>query len=48
MSMMECSVCHSRADARQFQRCVDCGAALCDDCAERYGGMCMDCADDEQ
>ena len=45
MSMMECSCCHRRADARSFRPCGDCGAPLCDDCANEHEGLCPDCDD---
>ena len=48
MSMMECRNCHRIADARSFQRCCDCGAPLCDDCANRRDGLCDDCYDGER
>ena len=47
MAMMECSDCFRLADSRCFQRCVNCGAPLCDDCASRNHGLCEDCADCE-
>ena len=43
MAMMECKNCHRIADSRCFQRCTDCGAPLCDDCANSYEGLCRDC-----
>ena len=43
MYRMECSCCRKPADARSLQRCCDCGALLCDDCASRMGGLCRDC-----
>ena len=43
MSMMECKNCHRIADARCFRACSDCGAPLCDDCANEYAGLCRDC-----
>jgi len=48
MSRIECVCCHKLADARSFQRCCDCGAPLCDDCAIRTGCLCDDCDDGEQ
>ena len=45
MSMMECRNCHRIADSRSFQTCADCGAPLCDDCANNHEGLCMDCDD---
>lgn len=43
MPMSECQNCHRRADSRSFRYCVDCGAPLCDDCANTYAGLCPDC-----
>ena len=43
MSMMECKCCHKLADARCFRLCSDCGAPLCDDCANEHEGLCADC-----
>ena len=43
MSMMECSCCHKRMDARGFRLCADCGAPLCDDCANARRGLCFEC-----
>lgn len=43
MSMMECRCCHRMADARSFRLCNDCGAPLCDDCANDHEGLCPDC-----
>ncbi|MDO4865572.1 MAG: hypothetical protein Q4C10_03375 [Clostridia bacterium] len=43
MSMAECRSCHRVADSRSFRSCVDCGALLCDDCANEYDGLCPDC-----
>ncbi|MDD6884453.1 MAG: hypothetical protein PUD50_12175 [Eubacteriales bacterium] len=43
MSRIECSVCHQPADSRALTKCCDCGAALCDECAERCMGLCPDC-----
>lgn len=48
MAMMECSCCHRLADSRSFQRCCDCGAPLCDDCASRNDGLCNDCYDGDR
>lgn len=48
MSMMECSCCHRRADGRSFQKCSDCGALLCDDCASRTHGLCSECDNDDR
>ena len=45
MSMMECRNCHRLADARCFRLCSDCGAPLCDDCANEHEGLCRDCED---
>ncbi|MBR6766537.1 MAG: hypothetical protein IKM02_01160 [Clostridia bacterium] len=45
MSMIECRNCHRVADSRSFQTCSDCGAPLCDDCANNYEGLCPDCDD---
>ncbi len=45
MSMMECKNCHRIADSRCFQTCSDCGAPLCDDCANEHEGLCHDCDD---
>ena len=45
MSMMECRGCHRRMDARSFRLCCDCGAPLCDDCANQHEGFCPDCED---
>lgn len=47
MAMMECKNCHRIADSRCFQTCVDCGAPLCDDCANTGRGRCGDCDEDE-
>lgn len=47
MSMMECRNCHRRMDARSFRLCSDCGAPLCDDCANQSHGLCADCDEDE-
>jgi len=44
MSMIECSCCHCFADVRSFRCCSDCGAPLCDDCANISGGRCYDCS----
>ena len=43
MSMMECKNCHRLADSRCFRMCLDCGAPLCDDCANASDGRCGDC-----
>ena len=43
MPMAECRSCHKTADSRAFRRCNDCGAPLCDDCANEYAGLCPDC-----
>ena len=43
MPMAECRSCHNTADSRAFRRCNDCGAPLCDDCANEYAGLCPDC-----
>lgn len=43
MPMSECCSCHRRADSRAFRSCMDCGAPLCDDCANEYAGCCPDC-----
>ena len=43
MPMAECRSCHKRADSRAFRHCSDCGAPLCDDCANEYAGLCPDC-----
>ena len=43
MAMMECRSCHRIADSRGFQRCGDCGAPLCDDCANESDNRCPDC-----
>lgn len=43
MAMMECKNCHRLADARCFRLCGDCGAPLCDDCANEHEGLCRDC-----
>lgn len=45
MAMMECKNCHRIADSRCFRSCVDCGAPLCDDCANAASGLCGDCED---
>ena len=45
MSMMECKNCHRMADARCFRLCADCGAPLCDDCANASEGRCRECED---
>lgn len=44
MAMVECKDCFRRADARCFQRCICCGAQICDDCASRNFGLCGDCS----
>ena len=41
--MTECSSCHKIADAGSRRACADCGAPLCDDCANEYSGLCPDC-----
>ncbi len=43
MARLECSVCHQQADARALNRCRDCGAPMCDECAQRGMGLCPDC-----
>ena len=43
MPMAECRSCHKRADSRAFRHCSDCGAPLCDDCANEYSGLGPDC-----
>ena len=43
MPTTECRNCHRRGDARAFRACTDCGAPLCDDCANEYSGLCPDC-----
>ena len=43
MPTTECRNCHRRADSRAFRACTDCGAPLCDDCANEYSGLCPDC-----
>lgn len=48
MSMMECSCCHRLADSRSFRLCCDCGAPLCDDCANRSDCLCDECYDRER
>ena len=45
MAMMECRSCHRMADARCFRMCCDCGAPLCDDCANEHEGLCPECDD---
>ena len=45
MPMTECRNCHRVADSRSFRACNDCGAPLCDDCANEYSGLCRDCED---
>lgn len=45
MAMMECRDCFRLADPRSFQRCVNCGSLLCDDCAIRNHGFCEDCSE---
>ena len=48
MSMMECSCYHRIADSRSFRHCCDCGAPLCDDCANRTDCLCDECYDRER
>ena len=43
MASMECKGCHRIADARCFRTCRDCGAPLCDDCANTYRDRCPEC-----
>ena len=43
MPMTECRNCHKVGDSRSFRACADCGAPLCDDCANEYSGLCPDC-----
>ena len=43
MPTTECRNCHRRGDARAFRACNDCGAPLCDDCANASSGLCPDC-----
>ena len=43
MPMSECRSCHRTMDSRAFRSCADCGAPLCDDCANDYSGLCPDC-----
>ena len=43
MPMNECRNCHRVMDSRAFRSCCDCGAPLCDDCANEYSGLCPDC-----
>ena len=45
MPMTECRSCHRVADSRSFRSCVDCGALLCDDCANENRNRCFDCGD---
>ena len=45
MSMMECRNCHKIADSRGFRLCPECGAPLCDDCANYYRGVCFECGE---
>lgn len=47
MAMMECKNCHRLADVRSFRHCCDCGAPLCDDCANQHEGLCRDCEGDD-
>ena len=43
--MRECRDCFRLQDFRSFQKCVGCGALLCDDCAMRSHGYCEDCSE---
>ena len=47
MTWMECKSCHKIVDSRCFRACCDCGAPLCDDCANEYAGRCPECEDRE-
>ena len=48
MPMCECRSCHKVMDSRAFRACSDCGAPLCDDCANEYSGYCPDCEPEGQ
>ena len=43
MSMIECTCCHRIADSRAFRLCSECGAPMCDDCANDRDGLCVRC-----
>ena len=45
MPMTECRNCHRVGDSRSFRACADCGAPLCDDCANASEGRCRECED---
>ena len=47
MPTTECRNCHRVGDSRSFRACNDCGAPLCDDCANEYSGLCPDCDDSQ-
>ena len=47
MAWMECKSCHRIADSRRFRTCCDCGAPLCDDCANASGDRCPECGGED-
>ena len=48
MAMIECSVCGQMAQSRTSHHCSDCGAPLCDDCANNTDGLCEECCDNDR
>lgn len=45
--MIECAECGKCGDSREMQYCEICGAPLCDECADRGGGMCERCGGED-